>query len=165
MKIIFSHGKESGPWGSKIKRLAEVATSFDCTVESIDYSDTLDPDKRVQRLNAVLARETDDVVLVGSSMGGYVSLVSSETFDIKGIFLLAPALYIEGYQVQIYPFHPNVEIVHGWSDDVIAPQCSMRYAQRMQCPLYLIDGDHRLTSSLERVESLFAQFIHRTKSS
>lgn len=160
MKIIFSHGKESGPWGSKIKRLAEIAISFECTVESIDYSDTLDPDKRVQRLCDALVRETDDVVLVGSSMGGYVSLVASETYDTKGIFLLAPALYLEGYQVQAYPTHPNVEIVHGWSDDVIAPECSIRYAQHVQCPLHLIDGDHRLNSSLKRVESLFSQFMN-----
>tara|TARA_B110001452_G_C15108931_1_gene386568 strand:- start:100 stop:597 length:498 start_codon:yes stop_codon:yes gene_type:complete len=162
MKIIFSHGKESGPWGSKIKRLAEVATSFECTVKSIDYSDTLDPDKRVQRLKAALAIETDDVVLVGSSMGGYVSLVASDAFDIKGIFLLAPALYIEEYQIQTYPSHSNVEIVHGWSDDVIMPEHSIRYAQSTRCNLHLIDGDHRLNSSLECVESLFAQFLART---
>ena len=37
MKIIFSHGKESGPWGTKIKRLANVAKRLNCSVESIDY--------------------------------------------------------------------------------------------------------------------------------
>ena len=26
MKVIFSHGKESGPWGSKIKAMADMAS-------------------------------------------------------------------------------------------------------------------------------------------
>ncbi|MDQ7048472.1 MAG: hypothetical protein Q9M92_02600 [Enterobacterales bacterium] len=37
MQVIFSHGKESGPWGSKIKQLAEIAISFSFQVQSIDY--------------------------------------------------------------------------------------------------------------------------------
>ena len=39
MKVYFSHGKESGPWGSKIKRLANIAKEHGCSVDSIDYSD------------------------------------------------------------------------------------------------------------------------------
>ncbi|MGB1297205.1 MAG: alpha/beta hydrolase [Psychrobium sp.] len=163
-KIIFSHGKESGPWGSKIKRLADIATSFGCEVDSIDYTDTFDPDERVAKLIKVLAQQSDDVILVGSSMGGYVSLVVSNqnNLDIKGLFLLAPALYIDGYQVQEYSTSPNIEIVHGWSDDVIAPEHSIRYAQTAKCSLHLIDGDHRLNSSLETVEELFSQFLTRS---
>ena len=38
MKIYFAHGKESGPWGSKIKRLAGIAEDLGCAVESIDYT-------------------------------------------------------------------------------------------------------------------------------
>ena len=38
MKIYFAHGKESGPWGSKIKRLAGIAKDLGCAVESIDYT-------------------------------------------------------------------------------------------------------------------------------
>ncbi len=65
MKVYFSHGKASGPWGTKIKRLAAMAESMDCTVQSIDYTDTMDPDLRVERLLEVLAGETDEFVLVG----------------------------------------------------------------------------------------------------
>ncbi|MCG7531750.1 alpha/beta hydrolase [Psychrobium sp. MM17-31] len=163
-KIIFSHGKESGPWGSKIKRLADIAKSFGCDVDSIDYTNTLDPDERVARLAEVLAQQSDDLILVGSSMGGYVSLVASSQTNskIKGVFLLAPALYIDGYQVQEYSTAPNIEIVHGWSDDVIAPEHSIRYAKTAKCSLHLIDGDHRLNSSLETVEELFSQFLTRS---
>jgi hypothetical protein len=36
MKVYFSHGKESGPWGSKIKRLAGIAQQKGYAVDSID---------------------------------------------------------------------------------------------------------------------------------
>ena len=75
MKVIFSHGKESGPWGSKITAMADVAKSLGCEVDSIDYSDTMDADVRADRLIDLLKAEgSEDVVLVGSSMGGYVAV-------------------------------------------------------------------------------------------
>ena len=79
MKVYFSHGKESGPWGFKIKRLAEIAAQQNFQVESVDYTDLMDPDLRVDRLLERLTTEHDEILLVGSSMGGYVSLVASES--------------------------------------------------------------------------------------
>lgn len=159
MKVYFSHGKESGPWGSKIKRLANIAKQHDCSVKSIDYSDTLDPDIRVERLINILKNAEDDFLLVGSSMGGYVSLVASEQVNAKALFLLAPALYMPGYKKQIYSNKTKVEIVHGWSDDIIPPENSIKFAKCIDCSLHLISGDHQLNSSLEIIENLFAQFL------
>lgn len=160
MKVYFSHGKESGPWGSKIKRLADIAKQHGFEIESIDYTDTMDPDLRVERLKSVINSEQGDFILVGSSMGGYVSLVASGTVEAKGIFLLAPALYIDGYKVHEYKANQqNVEIVHGWSDEIIPPENSIRYAKEAKCSLHLIDGDHRLNSSIELVASIFERYI------
>ena len=85
MKVYFSHGKESGPWGFKIQRLSEIAGQQECGVESIDYTDLMDPDLRVERLLTVLAKEAGDFILVGSSMGGYVSLVASERVATRAV--------------------------------------------------------------------------------
>lgn len=159
MKVYFSHGKESGPWGSKIKRLANIAKEYGCSVDSIDYSDLMDPDLRVERLIKLLEGEAEDFVLVGSSMGGYVSLVACEQVNAKGVFLLAPALFIEGYKKQTYNPNTDIEIVHGWSDDIIPPENSIKFAKNNDCSLHLISGDHRLNSSLDIVESLFSQFL------
>jgi len=162
MKVYFSHGKESGPWGTKIKRLAKIAENMGCGVESIDYTDTMDPDLRVERLLGVLAKEQDEFVLVGSSMGGYVSLVASQEVHAEAIFLLAPALYIPGYERQEYRSRCSpIEIVHGWSDDVIPAENSIRYAQEANCTLHLISGDHPLNSSLEVVAGLFERFLEQ----
>ena len=160
MKIYFSHGKESGPWGSKIKRLAAIAKEAGYQVESIDYTDTKDPDLRAERLTNILKNEAESFLLVGSSMGSYVSLVASEEVQAKGLFLLAPALYIPRYKRQ--SFSPNcshIEIVHGWSDDIVPPENSIRFAKEHDCSLHLITGDHRLNSSLETVEKIFRQFL------
>jgi len=159
MKVYFSHGKESGPWGSKIKRLAGVAKAQGCSVDSIDYSDIIDPDLRVERLIKGLEGVAEDFVLVGSSMGAYVSLVAAEQVNAKAVFLLAPALYIKGYKRQRYSNTTPVEIVHGWSDEVVPPENSIRYAKEAGCSLHLIAGDHRLNSSIEQLESLFSRFL------
>jgi len=160
MKVYFSHGKESGPWGSKIKRLANIAKAHGYSVDSIDYSDTLDPDLRVDRLIKVLKNAKEECVLVGSSMGGYVSLVASEQVHVKGMFLLAPALFMNGYKKQTYNHQTSLEIVHGWSDDIIPPENSIKFAKSSDCSLHLISGDHRLNSSIEVVEKLFSQFLN-----
>jgi predicted esterase len=159
MKVYFSHGKESGPWGSKIKHLAKVAHDLGFSVDSIDYSGILDPDLRVERLVNVLKAEEDEFLLVGSSMGGYVSLVASEHVLAAGVFLLAPALFLQGYKQQKYTAGIHVEIVHGWSDDIIPPENSIRFAKSIGCSLHLIAGDHRLNSSIATIEKLFSLFL------
>ncbi len=160
MKVYFSHGKESGPWGSKINTLAEIANQHGCVVDSIDYTDTMDPDLRVERLLTLLESEQGDFSLVGSSMGGYVSQVVSERVKAKGVFLLAPALYIPNYECQNYQKNtPILDVVHGWSDNVIPPEHSIKFAKDVKCSLHLIEGDHRLNSSIQTVSVLFDQFI------
>ena len=165
MKVYFSHGKESGPWGSKIQRLASIASEHGCTAESIDYTDLMDPDQRVERLRDILNKEQESFILVGSSMGGYVSLVAADDVKTHAVFLLAPALYVPGYKQQHYdPATRHVEIIHGWSDDVIPSERSIRFAKEADCTLHLIDGDHRLKGAIEMVEDLFGRFLCRVLS-
>jgi len=160
MKVVFSHGKESGPWGFKIKRLAEIARQQGCSVDSIDYTDLMDPDLRVERLLAELEKEVDDFILVGSSMGGYVALVASEIVTPKAVFLMAPALYIPGFKKQRHDSKSShIEIVHAWSDDVIPAENSIKYAQQADCTLHLVSGDHALNDVIKTVEKLFDPFL------
>ena len=100
-------------------------------------------------------------------MGGYVSLVAAGALganaaDLRGLFLMAPALYMAGYQEDEYATDlPITEIVHGWSDDVVLPEKSIRYAESAHCALHLIDGDHGLNGSIEQVGNLFTLFLKR----
>ena len=162
MKIYFSHGKESGPWGSKISHLAELAKGSGFAVNSIDYRDLDDPDLRAERLIDALRSEPDlaKVVLAGSSMGGYVSTVASLSVPVRGLFLLAPALYMPGYQHQEYPTPCRpITVIHGWRDDVIPFEHSVRFCVEHRADLHLIDGDHRLNDNLNVVGAHFRAFL------
>lgn len=160
--VVFSHGKESGPWGSKIQTLAEIARRHGANVESIDYSDTTDPDQRVTKLLSTPLPKHSILILVGSSMGGYVSTIASASLKPKGLFLLAPAFKIEGYKEQNpAPCAEECLIVHGWRDEVIPPENSFEIAKRHSIALHILDGDHRLNSSLEQVAWLFDEFMRR----
>ena len=169
--VIFSHGKESGPWGSKIQALANVAKRLGADVISVDYRE--DPpgtahdqnadgeaERRVQQLRAVSREGYRRWVLVGSSMGGYVSTVASSLMTVDGLFLLAPAFYLPGYGDQNPVSRAkSVAIVHGWGDTVVPARNSIRFAELHRCDLHLMQGDHRLNDCLPKIEPLFESFL------
>jgi pimeloyl-ACP methyl ester carboxylesterase len=162
MHVIFNHGKESGPWGTKISFLADMARELGCSVESLDYQGIDDPDQRVEMLMKYMNQNPgDDCVLVGSSMGGYVALVAAEKLAPEGVFLMAPALYMSGYQVHGYLYSGPVCIVHGRQDDVVSIANSERFQREYHCELHLIDSDHRLNDSLDIVGELFGHFLQK----
>lgn len=169
--VVFSHGKESGPWGSKIKALATVAERLGAHVISVDYREhpagvkhdqnaAGEPDRRVGQLLSIKPQEHGKLVLVGSSMGGYVSTVATARLKVDGLFLLAPAFYLKGYGNQDpTPHARRTMIVHGWSDGVVPAQNSIKFARLHQCDLHVLAGDHRLNDALSKIEPLFEMFL------
>ena len=148
-EIIFNHGKESGPWGSKITKMAKHAKNFcDCNIHSINYQDLTSPDARVQRLIEYLTPLKGKIFLVGSSMGGYVSTVASAQIPISGLMLLAPAFYLPNYAIT-KPTTPckNISIIHGWNDKVVPYQNSITFAHQHKAKLLLVNDGHRLSES------------------
>ena len=83
--VVFSHGKDSEPWGSKIAAMAEIAREEGFHVESVDYRGIEDPQARVTRLLAFCKDLRGSLVLVGSSMGGYVSVAGSSLLQARGM--------------------------------------------------------------------------------
>ncbi len=157
--VVFAHGKESGPWGSKIQYFANIAQGLGANVLSPDYRDLASPDERVERLIALVLPPHSTLLLVGSSMGGYVSLLASNHLESAGLFLMAPALYLPGYlEQEPKPGTQRVCVIHGWQDSIIPAEHSFRFATRFHADLHIIDGDHRLNSSLQQVGDLFRDF-------
>lgn len=163
--VVFAHGEESGPWAIKIRHLAYIAKRHGVMVLSPDYSDLADSDQRVVRLLALALPAHDDLILVGSSMGGYVSVKASQTLKPRGLFLMAPAVGMPGYAVQnSLPDETEACIVHGWNDEVIPVGNAIEFAKVTQAELHLIDADHRLISVLPTMGQLFEDFLFRTVS-
>ena len=158
--VYFNHGKESGPWGDKITRLADVARGRGFEVVSLDYQGMDDASARVDKLLASDARAANPLVLVGSSMGSYVAAVASASLQPKGLFLLAPAFYIPVFPIQEPVPHADfVTLVHGWNDELIPFENSVRYANKFKAALHLVDSDHRLSSQLPLIAALFDAFL------
>ncbi len=166
--VVFSHGKETGPWGTKIRRLADVAQAAGWQVLSVDYAaltqqfDAPAQDRLAALLGVGLPAHSC-LALVGSSMGGWVSAAAASSLRPAGVFLLAPALGLPGYP-SLWPHMPqttDLEIIHGWADDVIPYQSSTTYAQQNQARLHLLADDHRLGDRLDEVAMLFAAFLKR----
>ena len=158
--VYFAHGKESGPWGRKIKALAKVARSHGCRVESPDYSSVKDPDERVKMLLALKPQARKNLILVGSSMGGYVAATASSRLKVQGLFLMAPAFFRRGYrQADPKPKAKHTLIVHGWHDELIPAEHSFAYVKKYGGELYVMDSDHGLASALPQIKVLFDVFL------
>ena len=160
--IVFSHGQESGPWGTKINAMAEMAKALGCEIDSVDYRGLTDPTDRVNKLVDFCASSDRRYVLVGSSMGGHVATAAAAAVAAAGVFVLAPAYYMPGFEA-LTPAPPAMplEIVHGWHDDIVPHENSIRFAAQSAATLHLVDGDHRLTDNIDEINYYLARFIRR----
>ncbi len=158
--VYFSHGQESGPWGTKIQAMAEAVRDLGCRAESVDYQGIADPTERVDKLIAECQDLKEPLVLVGSSMGGHVATAAAAPLNAIGLFVLAPAYYIAEYEA-LTPPAPDIpiSIVHGWHDDVVPAENSIRFAAKCHATLHLVDGDHRLSANIDEIIQYLASFI------
>ncbi len=158
--VVFSHGKESGPWGSKITAMAAAVHDLKIGVESIDYRGIDDPAARVAKLLDTAVSLMAPLVLVGSSMGGHVSAAAATRAKARGLFLLAPAFYMPGFEAYTPEdvSCPTV-IVHGWRDDIVPVDNSIRWAREHGAALHVLDSDHRLEDKIEEICRLLRSFL------
>ena len=160
--IVFSHGQESGPWGTKIRAMAAMVEELGCKAESIDYQGIADPTERVGKLIEACKEIEDTLILAGSSMGGHVATAAADQVGAAGLFVLAPAYFMEGYE-ELTPPPPEIPIciVHGWHDDIVPVDNSIRFARQCKATLHLVDGDHRLTANITEINAYLKRFIRQ----
>jgi pimeloyl-ACP methyl ester carboxylesterase len=158
--VVFSHGKESGPWGAKITAMAAVVRDLNLRAESLDYRGVDDPAQRVEKLLAEGREFTGPLVLVGSSMGGHVAAAAAGRLKAAALFLLAPAFYMPGFE----PYTPQgvaapTAIIHGWHDEVVPVGNSIRWAKEHRATLHILDSDHRLEDQIGAICILLRNFL------
>jgi surfactin synthase thioesterase subunit len=76
--------------------------------------------------------------------------------------MIAPAFYIKpDYYPDQNPTPANIRttIVHGFDDDVISCDNSIKFSKLFKTQLYLIEGGHRLNSQRDRLCLLFESFL------
>jgi pimeloyl-ACP methyl ester carboxylesterase len=93
-------------------------------------------------------------------MGGHVATAAAAELHAVGLFVLAPAYYMPGYEdLTPPPPHMPTCIVHGWDDDVVPVESSIRFAAACNAALHILDGDHRLTDNIDEINYYLKRFI------
>lgn len=164
--VILSHGSDSGPDATKVSALAKIAESLGWTTERPDFRDddrlghagSIEP--RIARLHQRIAACAAPPVLVGSSMGAFVSGLASLERPVAGLFLLATPAAIPGYDAA-FDLRQDVPtlLIHGWHDEVCPLDDVYAFAGRRGLPLLVLEDDHRLSSSLDPIGGQFRLFL------
>lgn len=158
--VVFAHGRESGPWGVKIRALSRVVERLGGRVVSRDDTDTMDPELRVARMVAATQGIEGPLILVGSSMGGYVAAVASREIAPAGLFLMAPAIGVPGYaHDKVEPVAGRLCIVHGWQDDIVPLSPVLDFARENNAFLHVVPAAHALIEQVRWLEKMFAEFL------
>ena len=166
---ILSHGFESGPDATKVTALADAAERLGWTHERPDFTD-LDARREVSELGDVPARlqrllalaqaaaARGPLVLAGSSLGAWISGQVSVDLPVKGLFLMAPPVVMQGAPPMPGAAVPT-SIIHGWHDELIPAQQVVDWAQARNARLLLVDDSHRLSDHVDASADAFAAFL------
>lgn len=157
--VVFAHGMESAPWGTKITALAAVAREKGFLPESPDFRHTQDFDQRVRHLTTLNPQCSGKLVLAGSSMGGYVAAHTCAALRPAGLFLMAPALYFDGYAGEPEDCPARTVVVHGWQDDIVPVDRALRFSRPRSADLHLLASGHTLNDRITVLERIFAEFL------
>jgi predicted alpha/beta-hydrolase family hydrolase len=163
-QIILSHGSDSGPDATKVSVLAALAESLGWRTQRPDYrtddarghAGSVAP--RIARLRATIEALDAPPLLVGSSMGAFVSGLASLDVPVAGLLLLATPSEIPGY-ARAFDLRHGVPtlLIHGWRDEVCSLAGVHTFAAQRRLPMLVLDDDHRLGASMELIS---AQFRH-----
>ncbi len=157
-QIIFSHGKDSEPWGTKIVALAEVARDLGWQCESVDYRGIETVEGRLEKLLAV-SSALPAAVHVGSSLGGFLAVAGSVPTQARGLFLMAPAFDLPGLPPTPLCAKCPTTVVHGWNDDIVPVEIGIRFAKAQGATLHVVNDGHRLHESLPQIQFWLDRFL------
>lgn len=161
-QIILSHGSDSSPDATKVSTLAAMAESLGWRTQRPDYRDddarghagSVAP--RIARLRAAIEALDAPPLLVGSSMGAFVSGLVSLDVPVAGLMLLATPSEIPGH-ARKFDLRPDVPtlLIHGWRDEVCPLAGMYAFAAGHRLPLLVVDDDHRLGVSMDTIAAQF----------
>ena len=152
-RVVFLHGLESGPEGSKVKAIRDAGYS----VEAPDMRGMSLVERVRDGFEVVYNGDVSNTIIVGSSYGGAAAVEIANRLVKRGLIplgcvLCAPALYKDEYPIDGNP--PNAAcrtiIIHGEMDSVVPFAWSRGWAGgQSNVSLITVDDGHRLSNSHE----------------
>lgn len=144
--MLFFHGLESGPNGSKYREL----TAAFGEIEAPDFRGLTLNERLV--LAEKVTRGRTGLLVVGSSFGGLVAaLLASACPDrIAGYVLCAPD-FRQPDSARIARVPARAMVVHGEMDEVVPLQKGIEFSLKFCIPLVQTPDDHRLKASVPQI--------------
>lgn len=139
-QVVFLHGLESGPGGTKGLALEE-AFGAECP----DFTG-MDFQERMKKMDEVY-KDRFNLILVGSSMGAILALhwANANIDNVKAMVLIAPAIGVD--RAGIPSEHPTpkctTRILAGLQDDLIP----LHVIQDTFGEVVVCDDDHRMSKA------------------
>jgi pimeloyl-ACP methyl ester carboxylesterase len=146
MQVVFLHGLETGPHGSKYRALQSLVPD----VLAPDCEGIWDIEARLSIIRSALEGQSG-LLLVGSSFGGLAAALFASRFAdrVLGCVLCAPAVH-HPHGAEIAQVPADTVIIHGRQDDIVPLQAVEAFAQRFPwVRLLIVEDDHRLGSSYD----------------
>jgi pimeloyl-ACP methyl ester carboxylesterase len=152
--LVFLHGLESGPHGSKYQTLSGLGLG---PVLAPDCSGMLDVQERLHKIEDEL-QGLQRLVLVGSSFGGLmaVQVALRQPRQVAGLVLCAPALH-GARDLGPVPPAPDgipIRVLHGDADDVVPLPPIAAWCTQYHVPLTVVADGHRLQASHDDLRRL-----------
>jgi alpha/beta superfamily hydrolase len=155
MNLVFLHGLESTPHGSKHQALRPIRPG----VLAPDTRGVLDWQQRL----AIVERELaglDDLVQAGSSFGGLLAALFADRHpeQVRGYLLCAPTLH-KGHADAVALVPERAVVVHAVADDIVPIEASRVFCRRIGIEPVDVEDDHGLHRSTERMVELVRQVV------
>lgn len=164
--VIISHGLNSSPDSSKAVAIAQACALLGWSYELPDYQDLDsrmapmgDVEARIARLQTLAEAVQGPLVLAGSSMGAFISARVSLQVPVMGLFLMAPPIQLQGYDMALSTPDVPVSVVHGWHDELIPADAVCQWSGQQHATLCMVDDSHRLSQHVDFCAQQFALFL------
>ena len=165
---IVSHGFEANPEGPKALACAAAARELGWTAERPDYqafdrrtdlSRLGDVEARIAHLKAIAEKARTPLVLAGSSLGAFISARVSLAVPVAGLFLMAPPVWLQDYDMALQVANVPTWVVHGWNDEIITATSVAAWAQVRNLRTTFVPDTHRLEGHAGFCGAEFGRFL------
>jgi len=175
--LYYIHGYQSSPVGEKATLLKKTIQAIPITyregpAEDLVISHCLD---RI----AKIIREDPRVVLIGSSLGGFLAASTALAHsNVSQLILLNPAIIppdinlrtIKGMPLRILEemreqrlftekIPASITILRGTQDDIVPDQWIICFAKTQNATIQLYDDDHRFSKNLQRLPGIISELL------
>jgi pimeloyl-ACP methyl ester carboxylesterase len=177
--LYYLHGYQSSPTGEKATLLKETLGAIPIAYRD-DSPEKLVISRCLSRISEVLQND-DHVVLIGSSLGGFLAASTALTHPtVTQLILLNPAIIpleidlrtTEGMPLRILEemrdpclfeqkIPAKITILRGTLDDLVPDEWILSFAKAQLATIQLFNDDHRFSKNLQKLPTIISELLQK----